>query len=454
MDIKSEFDNFNRLVNGIYRQNTFFIKIDSLNDLEPEYGDPLPSALPVNIHEYIHYLHNVSTVAGQFYLFTNILLLRYMVNGCNDEGEFLGDNELNHDTNSSVKSILKNMRYCLGTTSTRLFEKENRFKTRTFSAPTIESSNSTDDLYIKTTSIFSIESDIDMATQSEEIIIGLSFITEGIAYEIERIIYRNNGTPDNELDKTTPTFPYLLYKEVIETWSGRKLSSEELIKIGIVSLSSFFSGHLLALICKDLKNGNITIDEVLSHYITDIDKRSHLVLNYLSTQRDSLSKGDAIYKAMVEYFNIAKHGTELRQNRFFIELEFLNGIKNTHDFYQKIQTMIDYNIFQSKMDGEIHLSWIGPRKIARDDDTVSSLAALQSMIHYSQLHIKPDGSLTKTTELHNTTCPFSCVCSTEKQQSLQDICKTKPWLNYKSAQPNELICWYAAGVKALRKAVQ
>lgn len=41
-----------------------------------------------------------------------------------------------------------------------------------------------------------------------------------------------------------------------------------------------------------------------------------------------------------------------------------------------------------------------------------------------------------------------------KKYKLQEICKTKPWINYKSAQPSELVCWYAAGVKALRKTAE
>jgi hypothetical protein len=62
---------------------------------------------------------------------------------------------------------------------------------------------------------------------------GLKFITEGIAYEIERDIKMRWGISATEVDLSTPAYPYLMYGPLLEYLAGTKLSSKERIAIGL-----------------------------------------------------------------------------------------------------------------------------------------------------------------------------------------------------------------------------
>lgn len=49
---------------GTYRVHSLFTRITSEGDLNPEIGEPLQGAVALHAHEYTHYLHNLSTLAG------------------------------------------------------------------------------------------------------------------------------------------------------------------------------------------------------------------------------------------------------------------------------------------------------------------------------------------------------------------------------------------------------
>jgi hypothetical protein len=63
---------------------------------------------------------------------------------------------------------------------------------------------------------------------------GLKFITEGIAYEIERDIKMRWGISATEVDLSTPAYPYLMYGPLLEYLAGTKLSSKERIATGLL----------------------------------------------------------------------------------------------------------------------------------------------------------------------------------------------------------------------------
>src|SRR5258706_14871398 len=49
---------------GSYVPNSFYIRATAVSDLDPEAGDAMSEAVAVHAHEYVHFLHNISTLAG------------------------------------------------------------------------------------------------------------------------------------------------------------------------------------------------------------------------------------------------------------------------------------------------------------------------------------------------------------------------------------------------------
>lgn len=49
---------------GIYSTNSLFSRFKSEADLRIDENDAYPGALPTHVHEFVHYLHNISTTSG------------------------------------------------------------------------------------------------------------------------------------------------------------------------------------------------------------------------------------------------------------------------------------------------------------------------------------------------------------------------------------------------------
>ena len=116
MTISSEFDSLGSNAVGIYRQNALYMKITSLFDLNASDELTIPFAIAMNAHEYVHFLHNISTTQGQYYLLENLLLLRAMTSGCDAQGFFLGVEKMEESNRNFLQEIAQSMSLSLGTT--------------------------------------------------------------------------------------------------------------------------------------------------------------------------------------------------------------------------------------------------------------------------------------------------------------------------------------------------
>ncbi|MBT2787787.1 MULTISPECIES: hypothetical protein [unclassified Halomonas] len=303
MTLPSEFDSLSSAAAGIYRQNAFYIRMSSLFDLDPQENDPLPAAVAMHAHEYVHFLHNASTTAGQAYLHSNLILLRVMAGGCNEQGHFLGLDTMSEDGRNSLCYVATIMNAQLGTTSAKSLSGCKEILQWEYDFPRILTSQNVS----KAISTFKTHEENGDIT-SQDITIGLSFITEGVAYEVEREMRRLSGIPDNDLDLHVPIFPYLAYRKAIRNWSGRDLQAHDLIAIGITALSHIFSGFWLYTICVSLRNTNESVTSVLEKARASCSNDSEHVLFALREQRDDLSKGDVIWTAIGEYMKMAELG--------------------------------------------------------------------------------------------------------------------------------------------------
>ncbi|KZP57551.1 hypothetical protein A3N37_02015 [Enterobacter ludwigii] len=421
--------------------------MSSLFDLDPQEDDPLPAAVAMHAHEYVHFLHNASTTAGQAYLHSNLILLRAMAGGCNDQGYFLGLDKMSEEGRNFLCYATTIMNAQLGTTSAKSLSGCKEILQWEYDFPR----KLTSDNASIAISTFKVH-DENGTTKSQDITIGLSFVTEGVAYEIDREMRRLSGTPDNALDLQVPIFPYLTYREAIQSWSGRDLQTHDLIAIGITALSHILPGFWLCTICDTLRNTSESVISVLEKARATCRNDSERVLAALREQRNDLSKGDVIWTAIGEYMKMAESGAELRQKNWAPEFSLISKPLTPEEFRGFIGMMLDCLVIQGKPNGALDMYWIGPGLIARDDNTASCLGALQSALHFNQLHLKTDGSAVSTAELKSkpTPCPFSGGCQQERNDQYPDACKTSPWMRFATSSPGEQVCWYAAGVKALR----
>lgn len=442
----TEFESLSNAAAGVYRQNALYIRMSSAFDLEPEYGDPVPSALAMHVHEYTHYLHNMSTTAGQAYLLTNLFLLRKMVLGCDSQGYFLGPEAMAPEDAEELVGVVRFMRAQLGSSSAGDLARYLELRAWSCGEPKVEL-----DAGVPTVKATFFVNDSDGGACEQTVTIGLSFVTEGIAYEIEREIRRANGDSEDSLDTYTAIYPYLAFRLLVDTWTGRTTTASERILLGVCSLSSPFSGENLARICAAWRIDGGALEDLAEEIQHAAKHQADSVLAKLREQRSGLSHGDVIHAAMGEYLKLVEAGYQLRSGGYVPELQFLGAPLDVNGYKAKLRHMLDCLVIQGKPEGRSELYWHGPGIAAATDDVMQKLGGLQSALHYSQSHVAGDECVpTAALASRHVSCPFVGGCHQERVDGYPSACKTAPWDRFPVAGPGDLLCWYAAGVKALR----
>ena len=433
---------------GVYHLNAFYFRVESLSDLDPHVGEPLPFAVAIHAHEYVHLLHNASTTAGQAYLLSNLVLLRAIAGGCDEQGYFCGIDAMTADQRGWLDQAVALMQTQLGTTAAKELGKCKDVQNWEFELPAVVEGS------YNIPSVTTVCRAVDVTGEPvcKPMTLGLHFISEGVAHEVDREIRRLNGMPEFALDTTTKPFPYLAYRVLLRRWSGRELAPRDFIGIGVSALSFPFAGHGLEFICARLRaRPDLSLDIVLKMAQAEGRRLSEEVVDWLRKQELDLPVGDVVRTAMTEYMTLIDAGIRMRQQRWAPELEFLSGPMTADLFRARIASMLDCLTIQGKPEKEVEMNWIGPGHIAQTEQTQQSLGALQSAIHFSQLHLCTNGPPIPTAELpRERSCPFVGGCQAERDDGYPEACRLAPWERFKVAPPGTKVCWYAAGVKALR----
>lgn len=448
---------------GTYRVHSLFTKITCDGDLDPEYGDPFPIAVALHAHEYTHYLHNLSTLTGLQSLQACFLLMVPFIKGTDDLGFFTVPKE--HESNDDVSFAFKMMNDARG--SIEGSPKETGFAWPKISEWSFSELQPEETSFVHSAehlgTLKSYSSSVEAKTEKGESIKftlrpGLDFISEGVAYEVEREQRRLSTEFKHDLDANTPSFPYLAYRPFIEFLVGRKTTSDELILIGNLSLLIGSPSTALWYICNALKKdharGDISKSEFKKVYdfiLEEFKKRNigeeqsqTSLLHHITQGSGILARGAVIYSKLIN------KALKLRHKFPSIELELSKNKLTGEEFRKTTANILEHLVFQEKAGQEATLQWIGaPGSIVSlSDSAFETLTVLQTSIHYLQHHFTGNG-LANTAQLRDIACPFYGACPIEKEYGKPANCRSKPWLVSITSDRSK-VCWYEAGRLALR----
>lgn len=441
------FDAWSSTTAGAYRQNTFYIRMRSEADLEPSEGSPLPLAVSVHAHEYVHFLHNASTTAGHTYLLTNLGIIHMLVQGCDARGNFLGVERLTEGQRADLDFAVKLMRAQLGTTRLRDLPRATNLRQWKCGPSDVKEA----DGKAAVSTSFSVKNAAG-ETQEENVLIGLSFITEGVAYEVDRELRRLHGVPEHQLDEGVSVFPYLAYRVLLEAWSGRDFSSRERIEVGVAAMSHQLAGLALAKICSQLQlAAGEPVEAILARFKVGTKTHGDAMLKALQEYRIDASSGNATAVGLAEYVKLAEAGVRLRQGNLVPELALAGAPWSPEELRKCIGLMLDCLVIQGKPEGRSEMYWIGPGEVAATDEQATFLGALQAALHFSQLHLTERGPPRPTARIPSGqfACPFTGGCVTEERDDFPEECRSAPWKRFGSSPQEAKLCWYAAGVRSL-----
>lgn len=451
----SYFDLLNASTQGAYRVNTFLTRIGTDGDLDPEFGDPFPSAISLHVHEYIHSLHNVSTDVGFELIFTSLVTLPYFVTKTDENGHFhadrdsLGMEEL-FDFWSTIIKMLRG-------SNCKLPEPppENPDSWAFSAVSTVDVSAGLATGMLKTTTVHGIELTVgkqnrDYCISIENI--GFDLITEGVAYEVDREVRRNNGCPEGQLDAGMPLHPYLTYRKVVDHLVGRNTSPEERIKVGVCALLTAAPSRGFVEACSAMRSNKFTEFErsTFSAFRISVAEK----ISRLRSLVQFFPGDDVVSRGFALVLDLVCRGLNVRMVRPYLELEFLDKKIDSAVFHSIVAKMQDHCVLQEKSGGGFDLYWGGSHMANVDEENLQCLGAFQSALYFSQLHFDSEARLHSTDKLPISKCPFSGACAVEQTLPDSSLCSVAPWkisIGGENSQLSNMACWYGVGVKSLAR---
>lgn len=459
-----------------YAMNCFYIRASANVDLDPEIiinidGSEVPSgtgadeiepekmspwAVSVHAHEYIHYLHNISTVAGVFVFIARITLLRAFKSSADEVGYSRGNEALNEEQRKDVISAIALMKAILGVCPVwPNGEPVRKPVTWVFSDPvrTAISLHPSNEIKLEVASIAGKAFDKKNNEFPFSMQIGYRLITEGVAYEVEREIRRNGGAPPEDLDTYTTPYPYLAYGALVEHLLGRPSSARERIYIGVFALQSNSPSVRLVDICNERKKLNQDeLDDsrlrplpLRKGFYEETIKPLDIVLNGAKGSGNGYWGGDA-FRALFS------QALTLRSKRNMLEFDLIDRALDKEAFQNWLGEMVDCCVLQKKRNGAVSNYWIGPGTVAKTDLEGAQLGGFQASLHFAGAHNDVDGTIIATREIVTPKpCPYSGACVVEVREGMPEECRTQPWKRHIDAPLNMPTCWYASGVRAFRR---
>lgn len=441
---------------GRFLPSVLHIRANSFADLEPEHDDSGPRAISTHAHEYVHYLHSIGTTAGQLYLLSHLILLRYAASGTNQSGHFLGLEALDEPNRGRLIGILRCMqelrgqkKIAFGTIIGRLeFDPPRRIQPADSAIIEVER------LAVVARGIRS-----DGTVVTDEMEIAYSFVTEGVAYAVDREIRRLQGKElPHQLDAHVPLYPYRAYGELIDAWVGRETSVLERILIGNAALGHRAVGITLQRACEAVRQSERPAEEVLAPIIEEGLEESKAVIEKLGEVMSTTAADPMIAAGLSAYLQLVDRASFCRRRLLAPERLLIEKPLDVEGFRRVVGNLVDAMVLQekpkAKEDGEAELTidWIGPGHVANDEYQVSGLAALQSAFHFNSLHHGDDGTMAPTSSIAANVCPYKGACEVKVSEDQAELCVSAPWMMFVDSKPGTSVCWYAAGVKTARRA--
>lgn len=394
----------------------------------------------------------MGTAAGQFYLLCNVVLLRAIAAATDIDGKFCGLEVLDDESREWADWAIASMREVRSALTKSPFARIGKVIQWDFGSPTIIPSNANSTQF----RIDQLGLEICATRTGGEVVygevkLGYSFITEGVAYQVDREIRRLQGETFS-LDDGVPAYPYQAYGALIDAWVGRETSPVERILIGNAALGFISVGPALQRACSVVRSSDgQSINFSLSSMMSEAHDNSADVRNVFAAVVDGMGADATLLGGLRSYAKILDSASKLRVDLNAPELALLTPNLGREKLYRIMGSLLDAMVIQEKPDGGLSIDWIGPGHVAKDDFEAAQIAVVQSAFHFNQLHLQSE-SLVPTSSLGSVTCPYKGACGVQLQGDQAEHCSSAPWKTFSAALPGTPVCWYAGGVLAARRA--
>ncbi len=418
---------------GVYMTHSFISIFKPEVDLSNSANS---GALPTHIHEYLHYLQNISTTAG---LTINLLMHAIMaavVNGYQFSGGQIGAKKDDKIWSDLVEDCFDTIKFVRGD-SLGLKGPCEIIATEEFLYRGLVGNQT------------GLKVTIQRNSESMTVAVGSDLINEGIAYEVEKTIWSEAHLVG--VDSVTPYFPYKFFGDLTDYLAGRKLTSEEKISLGVMALMSQSPGHSLMTGCGSIGSTKAYAEFAAVQARSFSDFAGKNVPDLIANTVLFYQKSDFFIHPFRAYASIIVDACNKRIKNPFLEKNFIH-LKEPSEFLSLVSDTMPHLFIQKKYDGTSTSDLVGAFawEYSLEHKAKERLYALCLGIHFVAQHFNKTTQISSTGDLRPKPCPFSGGCEVESARGNLSICKTRPWM-YANVLWNKDkgSCWYQAAIYAL-----
>ena len=399
------------------------------------------------MHEYIHYVHEISTVIGNFGLGLDICLKSIFSNYFDidlSSSLHLGINLKDSTQFEIFCKIYATKEVINGTIAQgeKLLRVKNiRYKQESAYAP-----NETSFQEIKiNVPLITLEAYEDGKFSDKDYAFGKFFIYEGLAYELDRIInkqLKSLPTIEDEFKGTEYTVLRNIANLIIP-----KVDTYPFLVIASLSLSYVDCGTMFIDMLQQLKKSideGYTIESILAKLKNGVSRMLFSKLDDFNDAQDEIVEIFKKRKQLHKAFNVI---TQQAKNAYLAKCEnpsFEVDLIFAGDYAKLIDVipLCDYMyVFKDKT--EFNRDFLGTASF--DDESSQALKVLIGYDHYQKNH---ELYSTIQVEANRTIkCPFYTCCNLQLRLDHANICSSKPWRIFEiSSKTDKQYCWYGQAV--------
>lgn len=446
---------------GSYNSNAYLIEIPYDNSINMHSSLNLTSAsendISTFLHEYFHYLINISTFHGilelslynlQKYLFSHTMKNR-------KDGESDGSAVLEKSQKEELDSLFKIIKIYYGDSIDLSWENTNtigtikQFEERISIRDTIIELSSATITYC----IYNPKSD---SYSNEEIIIGVLDLEESLCMLIEKEVMNNT--------EILSKYPYYLIEDICDKYNI-KLKRNVLIYITFLSLLTsnpikyFF--NIIEFISDKFtnrENEDFDQDKILTQIVSkqqyEFNHLSDIILKSVNDLANaSVGRGGSEY--ISKYFQeVTTTIIDLRKSNIVFDLDILmskkgsniQNISNLMSIVKPCDILFSKNEFPvfSAFNCDYYVSFNQIDNLYNSSFTLSELLCMYASERHMVLSHFNHNQIDQTNLIGHKCCPHYAFCTQTFRTENQQICFTSPWKSYGKAN-----CWYSAGVLSL-----
>lgn len=417
-----------------------------------------PHATSLFLHEWFHYVHNISTVSGVYAFASMVHLWAHFRSTLDESGKSVASRPLQGD---APKAVSRTRAHYMG--ARRAHEnlgvlKESRsdfdlLGTTLQSSPLVTHVPS-DQAECATTVVCRLKVSTDATVVDAKL--GTAEILEGIASMLEaRYLLAHKVLPSPR-----QITPYQLLGKLARHVVA-DIEDDHAIGCALASLQDPDPPRALmdilgAVQAVPPQDRSSTIATLMQEQLA---RNDHLLERLFKQTEDLFPLDEPMGAATKEIIATMRTSIRLRRSAPLFELMLLDqaNAESPENHSQRLGRIVaDVScprIFVTRSGPEDVVArddivrWTNPATASQDIDF--GLQKLHAAFHYLRLHVAEAG-FRETATSSDRKCPFYTTCSYDLRTDQPHLCATKPWESFQIPVEPQDACWYRAAVRATR----